>query len=140
MPSIRKHQPSLLTAISIPASDGPMSRAMFTIDELMAMALPRSRRSSTICTRKAWRPGMSNALMTPCIALSTRIQWIVTRPESVSAARASDCTMASVCVHTRTFWRLSRSTQTPAKGARRNVGICPAKLTVPSSSADPVRR
>ncbi len=61
-------------------------------------------------------------------------------PESVSAASANDCTMASVCVHTSTCRRSSRSTQTPAKGAKRNVGICPAKLTVPSSSADPVSR
>ena len=61
-------------------------------------------------------------------------------PESVSAASANDCTMASVCVHTSTCLRLSRSTQTPAKGAMRNVGICPAKLTVPSSSADFVSR
>ncbi len=113
---------------------------MLTIDELMAMALPRSRRSSTICTRKAWRPGMSKALMSPWHELSASTQGIVMRPESVSAARASDCTMASVCVHTSTCWRLSRSTQTPAKGARRNVGICPAKPTVPSSSADPVSR
>jgi len=64
----------------------------------------------------------------------------LTRPESVSAAERATAPWPGVCVHTRTFWRLSRSTQTPAKGARRNVGICPAKLTVPSSSADPVRR
>ena len=60
--------------------------------------------------------------------------------ESVSAASASDCTMESVCVHTSTWRRLRRSTQTPAKGAKRKVGICPAKLTVPSSSAEPVSR
>src|ERR1700691_6147663 len=48
--------------------------------------------------------------------------------------------MASVCVHTSTFLRLSRSTHTPAKGATRKVGIWPAKLTVPSSSAEPVSR
>ena len=34
--------------------------------------------------------------------LSASTQGIVMRPESVSAARASDCTMASVCVHTST--------------------------------------
>ena len=61
-------------------------------------------------------------------------------PENVSAASTSDCTMASVCVHTSTCRRSSRSTQTPAKGATRNVGIWPAKLTVPSSSAERVSR
>ncbi len=136
MPSIRKHHPSLLAAITSPASDGPTSRAMFTMDELMAMALLRSARSPTICTMKDWRPGMSKALMRPCMMLRARIQWIVIRPENVNAASASDCTMASVCVQISTCLRLSRSTQTPAKGARRNVGIWPAKLTVPSSSAE----
>src|SRR6185437_5952509 len=48
--------------------------------------------------------------------------------------------MASDCVHISTVRRFSRSTSTPANGARRNVGICPAKLTTPSSSADPVSR
>ena len=70
-----------MAAISIPASDGPISRAMFTIDELMAMALPRSARSSTICTMNDCRPGMSKALMMPCMTLSARIQWMVMRPE-----------------------------------------------------------
>ena len=140
MPSIRKHHPSLVAAISMPASDGPTSRATFTIDELIAMALPRSPRSSTISTMNACRPGMSNALTMPCMTLKHQNHGIVMWPESVSAASASDCTMASVCVHTSTFRRSSRSTQTPANGANRNVGICPAKLTVPSSSADPVSR
>ena len=36
---------------------GPTSRAPFAIEELMAMALLRSLRSSTICTRKDWRAG-----------------------------------------------------------------------------------
>src|SRR5580698_7166345 len=48
--------------------------------------------------------------------------------------------MESVCVHTSTCLRLSLSTQTPANGATRNVGIWPAKLTVPNSSAEPVSR
>ncbi len=32
------------------------------------MALLRSFRSSTICTRNDWRAGMSNALIRPCKA------------------------------------------------------------------------
>ena len=74
MPSIRKHQPSPLTAMIIPASDGPISRATLTMDELIAMAFDRSPRSSTICTMNAWRPGMSKALMMPCMTLRARIQ------------------------------------------------------------------
>ena len=103
MPSIRKHQPSLVAAISIPASDGPIKRARFTMDELMAIAFPRSARSPTICTMNACRPGMSKALIMPCITLRARINPMVMCPESVSAASASDWIMASVCVHTSTL-------------------------------------
>ena len=74
---MKKHHPSLVAAIRIPASDGPIRRAMFTIDELMAMALPRSARSSTICTMNDWRPGISKALMMPCSTLKPRIQGMV---------------------------------------------------------------
>ena len=90
MPSIRKHQPSLVAAINIPASDGPINRAMFTIDELIAIALPRSARSPTISTMNDCRPGMSNALTMPCITLKVRINGIVMCPENVSAASRND--------------------------------------------------
>ena len=39
---MRKHQPSPTAAITSPAIAGPMRRAPFAIDELMAMALLRS--------------------------------------------------------------------------------------------------
>ena len=106
----------------------------------MAIAFERSRRSSTIFTMNAWRPGISKALTMPCITLRAKIQWMAMWCERVSAASAKDWTMESVCVQTSTWRRSRRSTQTPAKGANRNVGICPAKLTVPSSSAEPVSR
>ncbi len=140
MPSTRKHQPSLETAINIPASDGPMRRATFTMEELMAMAFCRSRLSSTIMTMKDWRPGISKALMQPCMTLSVSSRGMVMWPESVNAARVSDWTMERVWVQTSTWRRSSRSTHTPAKGATRKVGIWPAKLTVPSSRAEPVSR
>src|ERR1700733_11901341 len=57
---------------------------------------------------------------------------------SVSAASASDCNMARTCVTTSTLRRFRRSTHTPAKGANRNVGICPANPTTPSRNAEPV--
>src|SRR6202041_3629768 len=59
---------------------------------------------------------------------------------NASAASAKDCSMARACVTSKTLRRLRRSTQTPAKGANRNVGICPAKPTTPSRKAEPVRR
>ncbi len=70
---------------------GPISRAPLAIEELMAMALPRSVRSSTIRTRKDWRAGMSKALMKPCTTASAMISPKVMMCASVSAAKASDC-------------------------------------------------
>ena len=111
-----------------------------TIDELIAMAFCRSRLSSTIITMKDWRPGMSKAFTQPCMMLMISRRGIVMWPESVNAARVSDWIIDRVCVHTSTWRRFSRSTHTPAKGASRKVGIWPAKLTVPSKSAEPVSR
>ena len=48
-----KHHPSPKSPIRIPATDGPSSRAAFTIEELSAMAFGRSLRSATISTTKA---------------------------------------------------------------------------------------
>ena len=60
--------------------------------------------------------------MTPWHHAEGQHQGMVMCPESVSAASASDCTMDSVCVHTSTCRRLSRSTQTPAKGRKQKRG------------------
>ena len=69
---------------------GPMSRAMLTIEELRAIALPRSCLSSTIWMRNAWRPGMSKALISPCITLRAMISWMLMTLAMVRAASASD--------------------------------------------------
>ena len=45
---IRVPSPEHAAAMITPATDGPSSRAMLTIEEFRAMALPRSARSSTI--------------------------------------------------------------------------------------------
>ena len=88
-----------------PASDGPISRATFTIDEFSAMALLRSSRCSTISTTKACRAGMSKALISPWKALSQTMSHTVMRPASASAASANDCSMARTCVTTSTRCR-----------------------------------
>ncbi len=124
----------------IPATAGPSRRAPLTIEELMAMALPRSRRSSTICTRKAWRAGMSKALTRPCTAMSTVISARLITPASVSAPISSACSARIACVHSSSLRRLRRSTQTPANGPIRNEMMLPVKLTSPSSSAELVSR
>ena len=126
--------------MSTPAIDGPSRRAPLTIDELSAMALGRSSRASTISTTNAWRAGVSKALMSPWNAESASTCHTVMVPRSANQASSADCTIASACVTTSTRWRFQRSTSTPANGASRNVGICPAKPTTPSSSAEPVSR
>ena len=49
---------------------GPRMRLAFTIEELRAMALGRSARSSIISTTKDCRAGVSNELITPCTSCS----------------------------------------------------------------------
>ncbi len=123
-----------------PAIAGPISRAPLTIDELIAMALPRSFLSSTIWMRNDCRAGISNALMSPWNTASAITSPSVMTCASVSAAIASDCAAAAACVHTRRLRRFSRSTQTPATGPNRNATIWPEKLTTPSNSAECVNR
>ena len=119
---------------------GPISRAPLASDELRAMALPRSSRSSTICPTKICRRGASNALTRPWNTARARISPRVTTRARVRAARTSDWAAAAAWVHTSSRRRSIRSIQTPAKGARTKVGISPAKPTTPSSSEERVRR
>ncbi len=137
---MKKHQPSFVAAITMPAIDGPSSRAALTIEELRAIALPRSSLFSMSATRNAWRPGMSNAFTTPWTTFNTRIASMEMRPLSVSTASANDCSIETVCVAMRSRRRSQRSMNSPAKGPRRNAGNWPAKPTSPRSSADPVSR
>jgi hypothetical protein len=135
----RKHQPSPTAATSSPATAGPTTRAPLNIEELSAMALTRSSRP-TISTTNDCRAGMSNALVTPSSAAITKRCQTSTTPVSVRAASAAASSIAVVCVKTMMRWRLCRSATAPPTDASRKTGICPEKLTKPSSTADPVRR
>jgi len=119
---------------------GPTSRAALKFDELSAMALPRSARSSIIRTTDACRVGISTALTSPWNTVSAITHGMVTVSESTSAASASDCSIDSTCVTTSTRWRSKRSSHTPASGGSRIEGACPAKATSPSRNAESVRR
>ena len=61
-------------------------------------------------------------------------------PLRVSAAIASDCTMASTCVTTSTSWRSQRSTQTPASGGMKKRRDLPGEAHRPSRNAESVTR
>jgi hypothetical protein len=76
--------------MSAPAAAGPIRRAALTMDELSAIALGRSARSSTIWTTIDCRAGMSNALMSPWKMLSTSTCQTWMTPVSASAARRPD--------------------------------------------------
>lgn len=119
---------------------GPTSRALLKFEELSAMALLRSARSSIIRTTKACRVGISTALTTPWNSVRPMIHGMLISPLSVSAARASDWAMASSWVTMSTLWRSNRSSHTPANGGRNSDGACPEKLTRPSRKAESVRR
>ena len=106
-----------------PPIAGPMSRAPLTIEELMAMALARSPRSSTIWTRKDWRPGMSKALIRPWNTMRAMISPRVITLASVKAASARDWIAAATWVTTSSRRRSRRSTHTAAKGPRRKETI-----------------
>ncbi len=112
---------------------------MFTMVELSAIAFGRSSRASTISTTNACRAGVSNAFTSPWTMTSAMTCQTVMRV-SANAASAADCAIESTCDQTSTRWRFHRSTATPANGASKNVGICPAKPTIPRSHADPVSR
>jgi hypothetical protein len=55
-------------------------------------------------------------------------------------ASANDSIIANVCVITSTRRSRHRSTSTPANGASRNVGNCPANPTIPNQNGEPVTR
>ena len=96
--------------------------------------------SSTISTMNDWRPGISKALMSPWNTLSARISAMVMTMGERERSKRERLEAARACVQTSTLALIQRSTQTPAKGASRKVGIWPVKPTMPSSHADPVSR
>jgi hypothetical protein len=136
----RKQTPALVTASSSPASDGPTSRAPFTIDEFRAMALPKSSRLDTISVRNAWRPVMSKVLTTPMNRLSRIRCQTWTTPASVSAASNSAWSIARLCVSRIRRCLFQRSVSTPATGERNRAGTWPQNSTRPRSHDEPVIR
>ncbi len=119
---------------------GPTRRALLKFDELRAMALPRSARSSIIRTTNAWRVGISTALTTPWKSARPMIHGIVMWSLRVRAAIASDCAIASTCTTMSTLCRSHRSTHTPASGGRMSEGAWLANATTPSRNSESVRR
>src|SRR5665647_385894 len=112
----KKQIPSPTEATSNPAMEGPMSRAPFTMEELRAIAFPKSSLFSTISTTKDWRIGMSNALTMPRTRLRRIICHTCTNPVRTTNARKAACTMARVWVAIRRRRLSQRSAHTGKKG------------------------
>ena len=83
-----------------PATLGPTRRAALNMDELSAMALPRSRLSSISVTTNACRPGMSNAFTIPWNTLTAISHGMEIVFDRVNAARTNEMTIEVVCVAT----------------------------------------
>src|SRR3954453_2643258 len=95
---IRKHGATPSSAITAPAAAGPMMREEWTMTEFSATAFT-TRSGPTISTTKAWRAGLSTALIAPCTQTSARTIQGVTAPDSVRAKRPAVGTIIAVWVN-----------------------------------------
>ena len=75
-------------AIRIPATAGPITRAVLTSTEFRLTALRRCS-GPTISSMNDWRAGFSNALFRPSSAANTAISQTWTTPATVSTPRIS---------------------------------------------------
>src|SRR2546427_11301522 len=104
--------------MSAPPMSGPTKRAPFIITELSAMALGRSLFPPTSSSRIDWRAGALNALTMPSTRFpAMKCQGLAT-PNATTRNIAAACAAAIQLVATSTPRRSSRSTKTPASGAR----------------------
>ena len=92
---IRKQTPSPTVAIKIPATAGPIMRAVLARTELRLTALRRCS-GPTISSMNDWRAGFSNALFRPRSAARRPICQTCTSPVTVSTPRISACTPIAV--------------------------------------------
>ena len=134
---IAKATPMSKIPISTPATAGPTIRAALKIAELRATALPMSSRP-TISMTKAWRVGMSIALVQPRmnairITCQTWISWV-----SVRTARttASPIAIVWVAMRVRRLGRLSATM--PPNRPKTSTGANCAAVTTPSQNGSPV--
>lgn len=111
---------------------GPNSRAAVDSEEFKAIALGKSRRSSSSVGMSDCIAGAATALNEPSNTPRTRIQPTVIVCVSVRIASSNACNIANTCVTTMRRMRLRRSASTPATGVRTRAGICEANATNPS--------
>jgi hypothetical protein len=99
-------------ASKAPAMTGPTIRVMLKMEELSAMALPRSSRP-TISIMNAWRIGTSKATQVPRMGARIMIHPTVICPVAVSTVSARDSSSMPVCSSISAFRLSTRSASTP---------------------------
>ena len=139
-PLARKQKASLETAISRPASVGPIMRPAFWTKPFIAMAPGKSLLDGTSSETNDWRTGVSVAMTIPSSTAMTSMCQTSIRFIYASSASAMACTRASACVAISSLRRSKRSAHEPPSGAKIRIGIWLANAVSPSRNAEPVNR
>src|SRR5262249_18344169 len=92
-----KQTPTLDTAMTTPATDGPTTRAALKSAAFSATAFGSSSRP-TIWKVSDWRPGLSKTIAAPLRNASTYASHGRAWPEKASAASAAETTIEDDCV------------------------------------------
>ena len=114
-----------------------MTRASWNCDELSAMALARSSRS-TSSTVIAWYEGPEMAQQQPVANESARIIQTFTTPAKTNADRTSADSPAHACVKMSRRLRSTVSAMTPPTRVKSRPGTVAMKLSAPSHVPDRV--
>ena len=99
-PFKRKHIATPTAPIINPATEGPMTRAPFTIELLSEIAFSKSSRL-VISTVKAWRAGMSKPMATPLSAATMMMNNGEAKPSHTPATSKNAQPICADCVATR---------------------------------------
>ena len=98
-PFRKKHIATPTAPIISPATEGPTTRAPFTIELLSEIAFSKSSRL-VISTVKAWRAGMSKPMATPFSPAMTIMNNGLAKPAQAPAASKNAQSICAVCVAT----------------------------------------
>jgi hypothetical protein len=99
-PFRKKHIATPTAPISNPATEGPTTRAPFTIELLSDIAFSKSSRLA-ISTVKAWRAGMSNPIEMLFSAATTMMNSVEANPSHTPVASKNAQIIWADCVATR---------------------------------------
>ena len=134
----RSPMPGLVAATRMPPIAAPVMFVAFSASRRIAFACCSSG-VVTVCGIDAVLAGKKNADEAPLTAASTASCQICAWPVSSSTATTAWLAPLARFEATITWWRGSRSAQTPPKSRSRMTGIWRAASTSPRSVVEPVR-